>query len=273
MELTDEQRVNAMRYGVCGECGEPLEARDERRIGIVCPNGHGEGLPATSRETELEAERDGARLAAQRTILAQIKERKELHGALDEAHERGDRWREKAIVLDDMLHRTERERDSTGAELLAAQRTVEELRTRLDEKDAQTAKTVAAAMVKRFTAEQLAEPMSRETALALIADAQRWQDVYLKVARERDERETILRWVEAGFPPWGCHNCRGAEYGPDGEACPECGGDSTSIDPPERAEKIRGRFNESMTRAFDIGAAGERSLYREQRRRAEQRDT
>lgn len=56
--------------------------------------------------------------------------------------------------------------------------------------------------------------------------------------RQAETADTILRWAEAGFPPWGCHNCRGAEYGPDGVACPACGGDSTSMEPPERARAL-----------------------------------
>jgi RNA polymerase-binding transcription factor DksA len=46
-EWTPEQIENAMRYGICLECGFPLELRIERNehdvptsMGIECPNRH-----------------------------------------------------------------------------------------------------------------------------------------------------------------------------------------------------------------------------------------
>lgn len=56
------------------------------------------------------------------------------------------------------------------------------------------------------------------------------------------ELDTILRWIEAGFPPWGCHHCRGAEYGPDGVPCPACHGHSQSVPAPPRAQMILERL-------------------------------
>jgi hypothetical protein len=71
--------------------------------------------------------------------------------------------------------------------------------------------------------------------------------------REAKEADTILRWIGAGFPPWGCHHCRGAEYGPDGVPCPECHGDSESVEPPERAAKLQAYLIETMEGRWQAG--------------------
>lgn len=75
----------------------------------------------------------------------------------------------------------------------------------------------------------------------------------LTPAEGDDVADTILRWIEAGFPPWGCHHCRGAEYGPSGEPCPVCHGDSSSILPPPRAQAIRDYVVKGQEDAYRAG--------------------
>lgn len=87
--------------------------------------------------------------------------------------------------------------------------------------------------------------------------AEDWIPLY----NELLETRAILAWVEAGFPPWGCDACRGAEYGPDGHPCVSCGGHSEAMEPPPRAQALQDQFHQAIGRASRLVA--ERSEIRD----------
>lgn len=88
----------------------------------------------------------------------------------------------------------------------------------------------------------------RDAALAaldvLVAEARGDSPGYYTPEGQRRHALAIIpRWVECGFPPWGCQWCRGAEYGPSGEPCPECHGRSDLVEPPAEALMVRDAFD------------------------------